>query len=314
MDIIYPDSKMCDVLISSPTLLQMTSRFGIPLGVGDHTIRELCEQHKVDVHTYVQVANFVAHTSRYTAEISAPLDASSLMKYLTSAHEYFLNYLTPSLRRTLIDAIQFEGSDNIATAILRIFDEFHAELRRHIRRENETTFAYVRQLIQGSLPEGYDINRYARTHTALDAKLSELKRMIIKYYSSHTSNSYALCGVLLEITSLEEDLSSHCAVENRLLVPTCRLLEAEATIAHKEKDTEDDKSQATEELTEREREVVKYLALGQSAKEVADELNVSVNTIRTHRKNIARKLDIHSAGGLTIYAVKRGIIHPEKEL
>lgn len=56
-------------------------------------------------------------------------------------------------------------------------------------------------------------------------------------------------------------------------------------------------------LSEREIEVLKHLALGLSSKEIADKLNISVNTATTHRKNISQKTGIKSVSGLTIYAV-----------
>ena len=57
------------------------------------------------------------------------------------------------------------------------------------------------------------------------------------------------------------------------------------------------------ELTMREREIVVGIAKGLSNKEIAEELHVSVNTVMTHRRNIASKLQIHSPAGLTIYAI-----------
>jgi two-component system response regulator NreC len=60
-------------------------------------------------------------------------------------------------------------------------------------------------------------------------------------------------------------------------------------------------------LTEREREVLQLLAEGHSVKEAADRLNLSVNTLHTHRKHIMEKLDIHNIAGLTKYAIREGI-------
>lgn len=57
------------------------------------------------------------------------------------------------------------------------------------------------------------------------------------------------------------------------------------------------------ELTPREQEVIKGIVKGLSNKEIASEINVSVNTVMTHRRNITSKLRIHSAAGLTIYAI-----------
>jgi len=61
-------------------------------------------------------------------------------------------------------------------------------------------------------------------------------------------------------------------------------------------------------LSERETEVLKWLAQGLSNKEIADKLNLSIHTINTHRKNIMDKTSVRSLAGLTIYAVSKGII------
>lgn len=64
------------------------------------------------------------------------------------------------------------------------------------------------------------------------------------------------------------------------------------------------------ELSSREVDVLKCVALGMSNKEIADKLFISIHTVITHRKNITAKLDIKSTSGLTIYAIMEGYIEP----
>ncbi len=64
-------------------------------------------------------------------------------------------------------------------------------------------------------------------------------------------------------------------------------------------------------LTGREREVLQLLAEGQSTKELAAHLNLSVKTVGTHREHIMRKLGIRSIAGLTKYAIREGLTSPE---
>lgn len=66
------------------------------------------------------------------------------------------------------------------------------------------------------------------------------------------------------------------------------------------------------ELSAREETVVKYIALGKTNKEIADNLFLSPHTIITHRKNISRKLGIKSASGITVYAILNKLIDPEE--
>ncbi|RCK30766.1 response regulator transcription factor [Thalassospira lucentensis] len=61
-------------------------------------------------------------------------------------------------------------------------------------------------------------------------------------------------------------------------------------------------------LTTRERTVLRLLAKGASNKHVARELDISVRTVETHRRNIKRKLDIDSSAGLVRYAIEKGLV------
>jgi two-component system response regulator NreC len=60
-------------------------------------------------------------------------------------------------------------------------------------------------------------------------------------------------------------------------------------------------------LTSREREVVQRIAEGQTTKEIAAALGLSVKTVESHRINLMRKLDIHETAGLVRYAIRRGL-------
>ncbi len=64
----------------------------------------------------------------------------------------------------------------------------------------------------------------------------------------------------------------------------------------------------TEELTPREKLILKHVALGHTNKEIASKLFISTHTVISHRKNITRKLDIKTVSGLTVYAILNGII------
>ncbi len=61
-------------------------------------------------------------------------------------------------------------------------------------------------------------------------------------------------------------------------------------------------------LSEREKDIIKGVVRGLPNKCIADELNLSVHTIITHRRNIAKKLQIHSASALTIYAISNKLV------
>jgi DNA-binding NarL/FixJ family response regulator len=68
------------------------------------------------------------------------------------------------------------------------------------------------------------------------------------------------------------------------------------------------KGSISTELTNRENELVRLLAIGKSTKQVATILAISVKTAETHRGNLMRKLNLHSVGELVLYAIRNSIV------
>lgn len=83
-----------------------------------------------------------------------------------------------------------------------------------------------------------------------------------------------------------------------------RLLQAETTERLRREGRED----RYELLTEREREVLQMIAEGNSNKEIAGRLFLSVLTVETHRKRILEKLGLHGTADLILYAIRRGMV------
>ncbi len=67
-------------------------------------------------------------------------------------------------------------------------------------------------------------------------------------------------------------------------------------------------------LSDREIEIVRLVAEGYAAKQVADQLCLSIHTVNTHRKNIMAKLNVNNTAGLVMYAIRENIIAPNKFL
>jgi len=61
-------------------------------------------------------------------------------------------------------------------------------------------------------------------------------------------------------------------------------------------------------LTDREREVVRFVAEGLKNREIAERLSISMKTVEKHRANVMKKLNVHNASGLTAYAIENGLL------
>lgn len=301
----HATDKLRNLIRDNSSLLMVMSRFGISLGFGDKCVKDICEAQGVDTATFLAVANFISHKcSDYHS-----LSLSSLIDYLKRAHNYFLDYNLPSIRRRLIETIDCSGSNDVAFLILRFYDEYVTEVRKHMEYEDEVVFTYVKDLLRNRFNPTYSIRSFADRHDHIGPKLNELKDIIISYYPEKSNDM--LNSVLFDIINCERDLSSHCQVEDSLFVPAVEELEQrvrkQSDALPRAEDTMADVVRV-EMLSAREKEIIICIAKGLSNKEIAETLNLSVHTVTTHRRNISSKLQIHSPAGLTIYAIVNKLI------
>ncbi len=297
--------KIHDIICDEPTLLQMMCRFGIPMGVGEKSVRDVCVENNVDTITFLAVANFIKHGEVVAQKYVNLVSVESLVNYLQQAHNFFLDFQLPSIRRKLLEAIDCSiNKDDVSFLILKFYDEYIGQVRKHMSHENKKVFTYVRQLLTGTRTADFEISLFAKSHIGIDKKLQELKNIIIKYYSP-TEKVDLLHSVLLDIFNCEKDLRIHCEVEDALFVPAVQLLESNITISN---DVSFDEQNIKEVLSDREKEILSAIVRGLTNKEIADLLFISVNTVLTHRKNISKKLNIRSVSGLTIYAIVHQIV------
>lgn len=209
--------KMSDLICENYTLLQVMSRFGLSLGFGDKTVKEVCMLNQVDYRTFLAVVNFIDEGYLRMDDAFENLSITSIMNYLKQAHIYFLEFNFPSIRLKLMQAIG-TSEDNVASLILKFYDDYVNEVRKHMDYEDRVVFKYVDSLLKGELPTNYSISVFSKKHTQIETKLTELKNIIIKYYPA-TANNNLLNAALFDIFSCEKDLESHCRVEDYLFVP-----------------------------------------------------------------------------------------------
>lgn len=308
MKIYEANDKMISLIKDNYSLLQSLGSFGINLGFGDKTVRETCEDNNVDTYTFLAVVNFTMN-GYSNFENDEQLSVPTLMHYLEASHAYFLDFQLPFVRRELEESISTE--DHLGRLILKFYDEYAHEIRRHMKYEEKTLFPYVHSLLDHHLMEGYSIETFSKHHEGTDKKLREIKLMIIKYLPSNAHLNNMLTATLYDIYNNEEWLRLHAQVEDNIFVPAIRRLEEElkqddvtkniSSMVFKSSDNSD-------ALSDREKDVIIGVVQGMLNKEIADHLCISVNTVITHRRNIARKLQIHSPAGLTIYAIVNGLV------
>jgi regulator of cell morphogenesis and NO signaling len=305
------DDKMISLIRDNYDLLQSLGSFGISLGFGDKTVREICEGNNVDTYTFLAVVNFTINESG-EFESDDKISVPTLLHYLEACHAYFLDFQVPYIRRELTESLNED--DSLARLILRFYDEYAREIRQHMKYEQKTLFPYVKSLLEGHPINDYNVETFSKHHSAADKKLRELKLLIIKYLPQDGKHNNQLTATLHDIYENEVWLRQHAQVEDHIFVPAIRRLEQMVKQSDVTKNITDmvfkgGVGQNSEALSDREKEVIISLVQGMSNKEIADHLCISINTVITHRRNIARKLQIHSPAGLTIYAIVNGLVN-----
>lgn len=224
-----PTDKMYNVIGRNYSLISVLSRFGLSLGFGEKTVREVCESQNVDCNTFLTVVNFVEEESiggDFVLELEH-ISLEALIEYLKQAHSYFLDFNLPAIRQKLCQALDLEpGNNDITETILMFYDKYVEEVRRHMDYEDKYVFTYVKSLLDGNYSGNFNIRNFAEHHDShIKKKLTELKNIIIKYYPQTQCNNL-LNASLFDIFNCEADLQMHCSLEDNVFAPAVAQLEA----------------------------------------------------------------------------------------
>ncbi len=218
------NTRMSDLICDNYPLLLIITRYGIPLGFGEETLGQICEQHKVDASTLLLLLNFSCRKrgTSFSIEELSKLDMDSLLGYLSNSHAYFLDFRLPLLRQRLLSAISTCPKE-VAFVIQNFFDEYVEEVRKHMNYEEKTVFPYAKKLSQGEKTKQYNIKIFSKRHDQIELKITELKNLLIKYYP--VPSGYELTNVLHDIFTTEEDLATHNDIEDNIFTPYIKALE-----------------------------------------------------------------------------------------
>ena len=283
---------MADVLCEHNELIPVLNRFGIKLGVGESTLEDLFNEHYINSTLLLTVLNLYIDKEFVPTQLDQ-IDTETIVDYFHQTAENYIYELIPNIEKHLNAFIAISGSDKAT-------DNSKTELnvlREVFRKFKDKMSDYLKNLIN------YD-------EDFPDELLYDLKNILIKHLS--TDYNQNLCyAVIFSIHSFEKDMAAHNRLRSRVLSPKLNLLdssgirELQHTISneHTHKPEVDD-----HHLTNRELEILKLIVKGYINKEIADMLNISLNTVLTHRKNIIGKTGIKTVSGLTFYSLRKGLI------
>lgn len=274
--------KLADMVAVNNNIILLLPRFGIRLGFGDCSVREVCAQYNIAVDFFLLICNIYTFDDYMPddAELAA-VDMRQLVPYLEASHRYYLNERLPHMERHLNHIASCAGN-RTAAILKKYFADYRCEIKEHLEQEERELFPYLQRRQQGGAEAR--VENFVQSHTNLKDRLSDLTQIVYKYLPGDYMTE-ELVELVFGILQFADDIEKHSLIEERLLVPA-----------------------ESEELSEREAEVLKLIAKGCSSKEIADRLNISLYTVNSHRKNIKQKTGIKSLAGLVVYANLHSLI------
>ena len=275
-----PAMKMADLLEQHPSLPGVFTRMGFTFGYGEATVAEVCRDAGTDPETFLLICMVYAQEGyQPAAEEWEKADLSVIVRYLSLSHSHYMNVtmkdLAASLGRMIVPC-----PDDTQRVIWKFFTDFKEELQKHFAYEEAYVFPLVGTPEAGISDED---------HSRVEETLEDLKSLVMNHLPTDADQQEAY-KVLSTIHLLQDDIRKHILLEETAL---------EGRYGEKGMD---------KTLTAREKDVLVCVAKGLINKEIADQLNISIHTVITHRKNITRKTGIRTVAGLTVYALLNNLL------
>ena len=297
-----PAMKMADLLDSSVNIPGVFNRMGLQYGFGDASVEETCRKAGIDPGAFLLICKAYALDGyRPSREEMEEADLNDVVKYLRLSHKYYLESALKTLGDSL-EAMSHPCDERSRSLLRKFFGDYREELSRHFAYEEENVFPYVESFLSGGPDCRFTADEFTDTHESAEEKLEDLKSLVVKYMPASCDQRQAQLSVFYLYT-LGKDIEKHIILEDTILAPMLAPRDRSLLESRRESDP------ATEDpLSAREKEILVCVAKGMLNKEIADQLNLSIYTVITHRKNITRKTGIKTVAGLTVYALLNNLI------
>ncbi len=220
MALVTSETKLCDVILDEPSVITVINRFGIALGVGDKSVKEICRQKEIDTNFFLTILNAYIYESFFPENGFDSFGAQEIIGYLEKTDQSYLRYQLPNIERHFKALIDHSDKNNNLPLLLNLYNEVKDEMHKRIDNDNRHWFAEILRHEKGVAPgqltvEASDARRAA---DSIEDKLSDLKNMFVIHL--HGDYDRNLCqAVLFAIISFEKDIRQNNRIRNHILYP-----------------------------------------------------------------------------------------------
>lgn len=215
--------KMSDLIDADYKLLLLLPRLKFSLGFGDKSVEAVCAQNNFDTECFLFLATIQSNRPILDIDRFEKLPLQPFLYYLKCSHEYFLKMRLPNIRRKL-KLIFSEDEGEFEKLVLAFFDHYKKEVEEHMQYEDDIVFPYATSLINEKCRKEYSINIFEERHNDIEGKMTDLKRILMKYISG-VKDQQLMINILLELYMCEEELAIHTFIEDNLVIPRVKKME-----------------------------------------------------------------------------------------
>lgn len=215
MAIITRDTKLSDIVISDPSSITVLNRFEIYLGLGDKTVKDICEEKDMDENFFSTILNTYVNEDYFPEAALKSYSISKIVEYFSKTNNYYLRFQIPNIERHFNSLIDRSNSNNNNLELLRnFFNEVKNELITRIEHDS----AYLYPQLSGNQCTDITCPEYQEENDSIEEKLNDLINMFV----IHLRGEYDvnLChAVLVSILSLQKDIRQNNRIRYRILIP-----------------------------------------------------------------------------------------------
>jgi len=219
--------KLADLILTNYRLLYVFPCFGIGLGFGEHTVKQVCEEKGIPTSLFLLVCNVYTFDDYIPdADALTQIPLIDLMGYLRNSHKDYLENRMPEIIGLILELVDHTHAKH-GEMLTGFCEKYKQEVIIHFNYEEQIVFPYITALLKGETPNSYKIKEYEGNHSDLDAALSDLKSIMIKYLPD-TFTIEKCRDVLINLFLFESDLSKHTLLEDRILISLVERIEKKA--------------------------------------------------------------------------------------
>lgn len=219
MTLISADTRLCDIITSTPTTITVLNRLGITLGVGDATVESACKERNLDQKFFTTILNTYINEEFFPENEITSQRAAMIVDYLDKTNAYYETVKLPNIERHFMFLTRCGQQPNSNLDLMfSFFQELKQELLGRIENDRKQWFPEVLTMSQAGIPHAITATDGNENNDTIQDKINDLISMFVMHLKGEYDAN--LCSaVITALASLHKDISQNNRIRNRMLLP-----------------------------------------------------------------------------------------------